>query len=227
MEWHHITYFQNNSDSQVPVLQENSLLLGRFTKVIESKFEGPSEIDDFSCVNRSEMGYGSGIGVSSYVSDAQIGRHTMIGSRVSIGGFEHPITWLSVAPFQWGQSIDKFNLPEDFVAKLKGLSKPKPRYTYIGSDVWIGNNSVIKAGVKIEHGAVVGAGSVVTKNIGPYEVHAGNPTRFLKHRFDPNQIKLLMELEWWNLEFEQICSLNFQDIDKCLRDIQSFKKEET
>ena len=54
----------------------------------------------------------------------------------------------------------------------------------IEDDVWIGANSVILAGVHIGRGVVVGAGSVVTKDLPPYSVCAGSPARVLKERID-------------------------------------------
>ena len=52
----------------------------------------------------------------------------------------------------------------------------------VGKDVWIGSNSVILPGIKIGDGAVIGAGSVVTKNVGEFEVVAGNPAKRIKMR---------------------------------------------
>lgn len=52
----------------------------------------------------------------------------------------------------------------------------------IEDDVWIGANSVILPGVTIKKGAVVGAGSIVTKDIPPYAIVCGNPARIIKYR---------------------------------------------
>lgn len=52
----------------------------------------------------------------------------------------------------------------------------------IGSDVWIGCNSVVVDGINIGEGAVIGAGSVVTKNVESYSIVAGNPAKFLRYR---------------------------------------------
>ena len=52
----------------------------------------------------------------------------------------------------------------------------------IGNDVWVGANSVILPGVKIGTGAIVGAGSVVTKDVPEYAIVVGNPARILKYR---------------------------------------------
>jgi acetyltransferase-like isoleucine patch superfamily enzyme len=52
----------------------------------------------------------------------------------------------------------------------------------IEDEVWIGANSIILKGVKIGKGAVIGAGSIVTKNVSPYTIYAGNPAKFIKKR---------------------------------------------
>ena len=62
----------------------------------------------------------------------------------------------------------------------QGLSAPKP--IIIGDDVWIGTCSIVLPGVKIGKGSVVGAGSVVTKDVPDYCVVAGNPARIIKQR---------------------------------------------
>jgi len=56
--------------------------------------------------------------------------------------------------------------------------------TYIGNDVWIGSNCLVKSGVRIGDGAVLGMGSVLTKDVGDYEVWAGNPAKIIRRRFD-------------------------------------------
>jgi len=68
----------------------------------------------------------------------------------------------------------------------------------IGNDVWVGARSIILPGAKIGDGAVIGAGSVVTKNIAPYSISAGTPAVHKKYRFDQDTIKKLLELRWWD-----------------------------
>lgn len=69
----------------------------------------------------------------------------------------------------------------------------------IGNDVWIGADVLILSGASIGDGAVVAARSVVTKPVPPYAVVAGNPARVVKYRFDPETIRDLLELKWWDL----------------------------
>lgn len=74
----------------------------------------------------------------------------------------------------------------------------------IGEDVWIGSNAVICSGVHIGRGAVVGAGAVVTKDILPYTINAGVPSRIIRKRFTEGQIAFLEEKKWWLWSKEKI-----------------------
>lgn len=57
-----------------------------------------------------------------------------------------------------------------------------------------------EGGIEIGDGDVIGAGAVVTKNVKPYSVVAGNPVRLLKMRFSDEEIEFLLATEWWNLD---------------------------
>ena len=76
--------------------------------------------------------------------------------------------------------------------------------TTIGNDVWIGERATILSGLTIGDGAVIGGGSVVTKNIGSYEIWAGNPARFIRKRFDNETIQKLESLKWWDFNDEEL-----------------------
>jgi serine acetyltransferase len=70
----------------------------------------------------------------------------------------------------------------------------------IENDVWIGATATIMSGVKISNGAVIGAGSVVTKDVPPYAIVAGNPAKVVKYRFTEEQIEKLLSIAWWDWE---------------------------
>jgi virginiamycin A acetyltransferase len=75
----------------------------------------------------------------------------------------------------------------------------------VGSDVWIGANAVILPEVnRIGHGAVIGAGAVVSRDVPPYAVVLGNPARVVKYRFSPEVIEQLLAEEWWEKDIEEI-----------------------
>jgi chloramphenicol O-acetyltransferase type B len=74
----------------------------------------------------------------------------------------------------------------------------------VGNDVWIGVEAFILPGIQIADGAVIGARSVVTKNVGPYEIWAGNPAILIRKRFSDDIIELLLKIQWWNWDIEEI-----------------------
>jgi acetyltransferase-like isoleucine patch superfamily enzyme len=70
----------------------------------------------------------------------------------------------------------------------------------IGNDVWIGTDVTILSGVNVGDGAVIAANTVVTKDVPPYAIVAGNPGRVKKFRFSESQISDLLKYPWWNLD---------------------------
>lgn len=89
--------------------------------------------------------------------------------------------------------------------------KPANPTTIIESDVWIGANVIVLAGVKLAVGSVVGAGSVLTRDTQPYGVYVGNPARLIRHRFEPDVCEKLLAAEWWNLPVEFLITLDLTD----------------
>ncbi len=76
--------------------------------------------------------------------------------------------------------------------------------TVIGNDVWIGQGARILPGAHLGDGVIVGAGAVVAGQIPPYSVVAGNPARVLRRRFDPQQVKALSRVAWWDWPIDRI-----------------------
>ena len=74
----------------------------------------------------------------------------------------------------------------------------------VGSDVWIGYEAVILAGVTIGGGAIIGARAVVTKDVPPYTIVGGVPAKPIRKRFDDATIAKLLELRWWDWPEEKI-----------------------
>ena len=68
----------------------------------------------------------------------------------------------------------------------------------VGHDVWIGMDATIMAGVTIGNGAVIGAKSVVTRDVPDYCIAAGNPATIVKRRYDAEDVERLNRLAWWN-----------------------------
>lgn len=74
----------------------------------------------------------------------------------------------------------------------------------IGNDVWIGIRCIIMDGVSIGDGAVVAAGSVVTKDVAPYAIVGGVPAKVIRFRFNDSVIEKLLQLKWWDYTDDQI-----------------------
>lgn len=68
----------------------------------------------------------------------------------------------------------------------------------VGHDVWFGARCIVLSGVTIGNGAVIGAGSIVTRDIPPYAIAVGNPARVIRYRFSPEIIERLQSSQWWN-----------------------------
>ena len=86
-------------------------------------------------------------------------------------------------------------------------SLPGPgRDTVIGNDVWIGRNACIMPGALVGDGVIIGANAVVTGEVAPYTMVAGNPARCVRHRFDADTVQMLREIAWWDWPIEQILS---------------------
>ncbi|GEL67590.1 CatB-related O-acetyltransferase [Marinilactibacillus psychrotolerans] len=125
-----------------------------------------------------------------------IGRYCSISNGVRIGLAQHPIDWIST-------SAVFCNPNRGFVSE--NLFKTDiDKYCDIGNDVWIGTNSLIMSGVNIGNGAIVGAGSIVTKDVPDYAIVGGNPAKIIRYRFNNEIIDSLTSSKWWEKEPSEI-----------------------
>ncbi|MDX6350702.1 MAG: virginiamycin acetyltransferase [Streptomyces sp.] len=107
--------------------------------------------------------------------DGSIGDFVLIANRVGIvGRTDHAIR-------QVGAAVRHADWVGDHPHRL---SRP----VHIGDDVWIGYGAVVLSGLSIGRGAVVAAGAVVTSDVDPYDIVAGNPARRVGRRFEDDQI---------------------------------------
>lgn len=130
----------------------------------------------------------------------RIGKFTTIapGVQILMPGGNHPMVGSSTYPFtmfggDWADAT---------LATFMAIEQPGD--TVIGNDVWIGRDAMILPGVSIGDGAVIGARSVVTRDVGPYEVVAGNPAKHIRTRFSDDEIALLKEVAWWDWPLDKI-----------------------
>jgi acetyltransferase-like isoleucine patch superfamily enzyme len=112
-------------------------------------------------------------------------------------GVDHRSDWISTYPLG-ASAISRHANPAQFTGKGDIV---------IGSDVWIGTGALILSGVSIGHGAVVGARAVVSRDVAPYSVVAGNPARVVRMRFTDDRIQALLSTRWWTFPADRIRSL--------------------
>jgi acetyltransferase-like isoleucine patch superfamily enzyme len=144
------------------------------------------EIDKYS--------YGGCFDIHNIAPGTKIGKFCSFASGVMIISTNHDPNKITTHPFLFKPHIGV--VKEDF-RKVNNVE--------IGNDVWIGHNAIILPGVsKISDGAIIGAGAVVTKDVPPYAIVAGVPSRVIKFRFDQATINNLLETKWWDWSEEKI-----------------------
>lgn len=139
-----------------------------------------SYISNNTLINQSKIGKYCYIGCNCVMNSTYIGNYTSIAPGVQIGGMEHSY---------WKGSMSTFLSEECIEGKI----------THIGNDVWIGAASIIKQGVKIGDGAVIGANSFVNKDVEPFSIVFGSPAKFYRYRFDKQTQEEILKSKYWTL----------------------------
>lgn len=198
--------FENN-------IYSNFLSVGDYSRVRNSKLGYMVEINRYNFITDSKIGDYTYTGENTTIRFAEVGKFCSISWKVSIGGVNHDYNKISTHPFT---IYSKF-----------GLIKEQSQWgnfdnrCIIGNDVWIGSDSTILRNVKVGNGAIIAAGSVVTKDVQPYEIVGGVPAKHIKYRFSKEIIALLQELKWWDWSKEQLKkNIDLFKKDIVLRDLE-------
>ena len=167
-----------------PTISNPNIIVGDFTYIADSEFE--SHVTNFYPWSRDKLIIGKfcqiAAGVEFMMNDAN-----------------HQMNAVSTFPFYTLEGWDM---------EVPALSDmPYKGDTVIGNDVWLGQNAVILPGVHIGDGAIIGANSVVGRNVESYSVVVGNPSKEIRKRFDNELIILLEKFKWWDRNIEEINSL--------------------
>lgn len=169
------------------------------------------------CVSFGPYSYYDSIEVVHFGEPAtfSVGKFCSIANIKLFLGGDHRVDWVSTYPFM--------SFTKEFPAAKNIPGHPKTKGNIvIGNDVWIGQDAVIMSGITIGDGAVIGARTLVSKNVPAYAIFAGNPGKVVRYRFDKHTIEKLLLIKWWNWPIEKIkanvhvlCSSNLiQLIDK-------------
>lgn len=212
-----------------PALKAMGLRVGAFTAPVSLQeacwFEPPVAIvSQIHPDNYLQIGAFSSIS-GGLLGHCEVGRYCAFAPEVVIGANEHPTDWLTVSRvthvpglYEWDTLLYPDD-PERARATVMPFHK-SVNITHIGNDVWIGQRCIIRSGVTIGHGAIVAAGSVVTKDVPPYAIVAGVPARVIKMRFPDATIERLLKSEWWRYNLYDFEKLTYDQIDLCLDAIE-------
>ena len=185
------------------IRNRREVIIGSHCQVSKSIFEGKKSVADGTTLSNCNFGYGSYINKNSSLSFVKIGRYCSIADNVYVGIGNHPINHVSTHPAfyyntekQIGWTYHKGEPLFDEIYKY-----PDGENFYqviIGNDVWIGSHALLMGGIRIGDGAVIAAGSVVTKDVEPYSIVGGVPAKVIKMRFTEEQRASLLRIKWWN-----------------------------
>lgn len=161
--------------------------LGKYNVLFKNASLYNSTIDDYTFIQKE-----------STICNTDIGKFCSIAQRVSIGLGQHPTSYVSSHPsfYSSSQPLAKTFCSSDIYNPFKR--------TFIGNDVWIGQNAIVLDGVTIGSGSIIGAGAVVTKDIPEYAIVVGIPAKIKRYRFDLEICSKLLEIKWWNLSEGQL-----------------------
>lgn len=190
---------------------------------LNSKFEGNNVINKNTTICNSKIGYGTYIGENSTFVNTSIGRYCSIASNIKTIVAKHPtqkIVSSHPAFFSTRKQAGFTYINRNTFEEINYINKKEGISVVIGNDVWIGENVLILGGVTIGDGAIIGAGSIVTRDIEPYSINVGIPSKIIKYRFEKEEIDFLNNFKWWNKSEKWI----IENIEK-FQDIKEFIKE--
>ena len=136
---------------------------------------------------------GPGTRICAGVNTVSIGSYCSIASGVIIQEFNH--NYRALTTYSIKSNIFKKNDKDDYLSAGPII---------IEDDVWIGSNSIITSGVRVGRGAVIGAGTVVTKDVEPYSINVGIPSKRIGYRFSKEKIDEIEKSKWWFWSDEKV-----------------------
>ncbi|MFD2840946.1 CatB-related O-acetyltransferase [Populibacterium corticicola] len=166
--------------------------------------ETPVSLNHAQIIGEVSVGMLTYVGPASSLREVSIGRYCAIAPKVMIAPVEHPTDWLSIHPFQYDGTRQFDAYPSYLALSTRRTGRGPVKRTVVGNDVWIGDGVLVKEGITIGDGAVIGARSVVTRDVPPYTIVAGVPSRLVRPRFDQDLTRRLLALRWWDLDLTQV-----------------------
>ncbi|MEM7742348.1 MAG: chloramphenicol acetyltransferase [Pseudomonadota bacterium] len=148
-------------------------------------------------VEMGDYSYCSNYAIITYTT---VGKFSNIAAMCRINGGNHPMDRASLHHFMYRSRQYWPDIPDDEAF----FAWRRDHWVEIGHDTWLGHGAQILPGCKIGNGAVIAAGAVVTKDVPPYEIWAGNPAKLVRRRFPQGIAERLQALAWWDWEHDRI-----------------------
>jgi len=145
------------------------------------------------------------------VFNAEVGKFVNVASSVRINPTNHPMWRATLHHFTY-RSLSHFMANDD---DEEILNWRKQYRVVIGPDVWIGHGAVLMPGVSVGTGAIIGSGSIVTKNVPDYAIVAGNPARLIRRRVTEEVEAAFKRIAWWDWKREELIAAvpDFRKLD--------------
>jgi phosphonate metabolism protein (transferase hexapeptide repeat family) len=156
-----------------------------------------NEIGSRCKVVNTELGDYSHISDDSDVINTKIGKFCSIASHTRLNPGNHPVEKAAMHHFTYRSSMYGFGEDDDSFFQWR-----REQPVIIGHDVWIGHGAIVLAGVTVGNGAVIAAGAVVSKDVEPYTIVGGVPSKPIRKRFSNEVVEGFQRLAWWDWPHE-------------------------
>ncbi len=179
-------------------------------QVIDSHLGDWTEVAADCVIEASALGAYSYVMQGSDIHDACLGRFCSVAARVRINPGNHPLWRVALHHFSYRSEKYGFGADDDTFFAWRHEHAVR-----LGHDVWVGHAATVLPGVSVGTGAAIGAGAVVTRDVEPFAVVAGNPARVLRKRFPDDVIEDLLEIAWWEWPHTRISEAlsDFRDLE--------------
>lgn len=208
-------------------LQEQGLKIYPSTNIVFGMmYRGPVFINQHCMVLRSKIDAYSSVNLHTMCVTSHIGRYCSIGEHVRLGMGQHDISEVSTCKVFSESKLFAFAgfKSERLPAYRQQRNGEETTNVTLGHDVWVGANVLFPSDVKVGHGAVIGAGAIVTKDVPPYAVVVGT-NKIVRYRFSDELISDMLELQWWNYDIPKMLQQGVDlPMDKPQEFISRFKE---